>query len=516
MIGRSGSTLWLLGHEMRLAWRNLVGGKRGGRRMIAFGIIAVVILAASVPMAFVLKDYDPPINRLSALIADVVAAMVFSLMLSQILAGSIEALYTRGDLDLLFSSPLSPRKTLTVRFLSLAATAFSGFALLVLPFLAPAAVFGHWNWLSVFAVLAALALTASACGLALAVGLFALIGPRRTRTVAQILAAIIGAAFFLASQFRNILGGRGSSAMVTQILGIANDPKLHLPPGAAWPIRAMLGDPIPLAAIVGVGVALFVGVSAWLSRRFAADAASAQGADLAHARPAGKTVTTFAGGTFAVTVSKELRLLWRDAALLSQVLLRVFFLIPATFLILRNAAGHMTYLLAGGTAAMVLLTGQVAGSLTWITVSAEDAPELLAAAPASMTTILWAKLTAGLAPLAILVIGPLIALTFYAPITGVAATIGATASAVASGLINVWHQRPGKRSEFRGRRSGSWLVGWAQLIITGLIAVAAGLVSMGNPWFAMAAVVPAVLAGIFLLLMRRSETQIADALAAQA
>jgi ABC-2 type transport system permease protein len=468
-----------------------------------------------VPLAFVLKDYNPPVNRLSALIADVVLTMVFSLMLSQILAGSIEALYTRGDLDLLFSSPLEPRKTLTVRFLSLAASAYAGFALLVLPFLAPSAVFGHWNWLSVFAVLGALALTASACGLALAVGLFALIGPRRTRTVAQILAALIGAAFFLASQFRNILGGRGSEAMITQVLGIANDPKLHLPPGAAWPVRAMLGDPIPLAAIVGVGLMLFVGVSAWLSRRFATDAASAQGADLAHAST-GKTAATFASGIFAVTFHKELRLLWRDAALLSQVLLRVFFLIPATFLILRNAAGHMTYLLAGGTAAMALLTGQVAGSLTWITVSAEDAPELLSAAPASMRTILWAKLAAGLAPLAVLLIGPLIALTIFAPVTGIAATLGAAGTALASGLINIWHQRPGKRTEFRSRRSGSWLVGWAQLIITGLIAASAGMLAMGNIWFASAAVVPAVLAVVFLLLMRRSETQISDALAAQA
>ena len=79
--------------------------------------------------------------------------MIFSLMLSQTLAGAADALYARGDLDLLFSSPLDPRKTLTVRFAALAATAFSAFALLALPFLVPLAIFGHWRWLALLPML---------------------------------------------------------------------------------------------------------------------------------------------------------------------------------------------------------------------------------------------------------------------------------------------------------------------------------------------------------------------------
>ena len=57
----------------------------------------------------------------------------------------------------------------------------------------------------------------------------------------------------------------------------ASDPRLRLPPLASWPIRAALGDPLPLAAMLALGAAVFFLVTAWLSRRFAADAARSLG-----------------------------------------------------------------------------------------------------------------------------------------------------------------------------------------------------------------------------------------------
>ena len=158
MIGPPGSTIWLLGHELRLAWRGFFGGKQRGRRIVALAIVGGLFLVLAFPMAWALRGLNPPVNTLTILIADVAAAMIFSLMLSQTLAGAADVLYARGDLDLLFSSPLDPRKTLTVRFAALATTAFSAFALLALPFLVPLAIFGHWRWLALLPTLAALAL----------------------------------------------------------------------------------------------------------------------------------------------------------------------------------------------------------------------------------------------------------------------------------------------------------------------------------------------------------------------
>jgi ABC-2 type transport system permease protein len=512
VIGRPGSTLWLLGHEIRLSWRGLIGGRRGRVRLVVLGILGVVFAIAGFPIALALQNFQMPVDPLSILAAAFACVVIFTLMVSQTLAGAADTLYARGDLDLLFSSPLNPRKTLTVRFASMAATAFTAFALLAVPLLIPLAIFGHWRWLSLLLVLGALAMAASGAGLAISVGLFAVIGPRRTRAAAQILAAIIGAAFFLISQTQTIFGRR-STGLWLQLMGAASDPRLRLPPGASWPLRAMLGEPLPLAAMLLVGAAIFFTVTAWLSRRFAADAASAQGADVGRRTVARGVAGAFVGGVFAATFVKELRLLTRDIALLAQVLLRVLYLLPVTFLLLRSAAGHQALALPGGAAAITFMAGQVGASLTWITVSAEEAPELLQCAPAASATVRSAKLLAGLAPLGLLLVIPLAIVTVAAPAAGLAATAGSICAAYAAGLINAWYPTPGKRSDFlRRRRSGSILIGLAYFFVSALIAAATGLAAA--MWLPLA-LIPATLAVVALLVLRRSPGRIAEALAAQ-
>ncbi|HWF78054.1 MAG TPA: hypothetical protein VN694_12850 [Caulobacteraceae bacterium] len=509
MIGPPGSTVWLLSHELRLAWRGFFGGKQRGRRIVALAIVGGLFLVLAFPLAWAIRGLDPPVNTLTVLMADVAALMIFSLMLSQTLAGAADVLYARGDLDLLFSSPLDPRKALTVRFAALAATAFSAFALLALPFLVPLAIFGHWRWLALLPTLAALALIASAAGLALAVGLFALIGPKRTRTVAQLLAAVIGAAFFLVSQSRTLFGAR-STTLFVQVMGAARDPRLKLPPLAGWPLRAALGQPIPLLTLLAFGLVLFLAVTAWLSRRFAADTAAAQGSDTGQ-RSAGRAgLGAFVGGAFAATFMKEVRVLRRDIAILAQVLLRTLYLLPAMFLLLRNAGEHMNLALPGGAAVIAFLAGQVASTLTWLTLSAEEAPELIACAPAGPGVVRNAKLAAGLAPLAVILVVPLAVLGWLAPAAGLAATLGAAAAAFAAGLINAWYPTPGKRSEFRRRRTGSLLTGLALMLVSVLIAAATALLASASLF----ALIPAALTVLVLFLMRRSPAQIADALAA--
>jgi ABC-2 type transport system permease protein len=373
------------------------------------------------------------------------------------------------------------------------------------------AIFGHWRWLALLPTLAALALMASAAGLALAVMLFALIGPKRTRAVAQVLAALIGAAFFLVSQSRTLLGARTGSIMM-HVMAQAGDPRLRLPPLAGWPLRAALGEPVPLVSLLAAGVALFLLVTGWLSRRFAADAAAAQGADTGRRRGAGVTIGAFAGGAFAATFKKEVRILRRDIAIIAQVLLRTLYLLPAAFLVLRSAGAHATYQLPGGAALIAFLAGQVASTLTWLTLSAEEAPELIACAPAPPATVRNAKLAAGLAPLAAILAIPLAALTWLAPVAGLAAILGASCTSIAAGLINAWYPTPGKRSEFRRRRSGSLLAGLALTFVSFLIGGATFLVAYGSLF----AAIPAALAALVLLVMRSSPAKVAEALAANA
>ena len=158
------------------------------------------------------------------------------------------------------------------------------------------------------------------------------------------------------------------------------------------------------------------------------------------------------------------------------------------------------------------MAGQVAGSLAWITISAEDAPDLLACAPTPIATLTRAKLTAALTPVALLLVGPLLALMVISPALGVAATAGCVASTLACGWLNVWYQKPGKRAEFRRRRGSSWFASLMQGLVTLLIAGATALASMLWPW----ALIPAALAALLMLILRKSDAQIAEAARAAA
>src|SRR6185312_14342509 len=173
-----GSIPWLLRHELRLAFR--ARSKRGNATMLIVVVVMVLLM------------------------------MVVGL--SQTLAGAITAFFERGDLDLLLSSPLPPRQVLTVRAVAIAVAPLLWFTGLISVVVVPAAAVGQVRWLSAYPMLIALAMLASAAGMSLAMGLFGLIGARRARTVGQVLAALIGAGFFLFGQMRTVLPDRGSGA----------------------------------------------------------------------------------------------------------------------------------------------------------------------------------------------------------------------------------------------------------------------------------------------------------------
>ena len=508
-LAAPGSIPWLLAHEMRLYWRNFRAGRagKGARGLVGLAVIGVVMITGGVFLALGVHDYQPPIHPVSVSVAALACAVVFTLMLSQTLSASTEALYDRGDLDLLFSSPIGPAKVLFVRALGVAGGVIAIFLLAATPLLGPSVVWGHPGWIGVFGVLAALALGSTAVGLLLAMGLFALIGPRRTRTVAQVMAALVGAIFFLVSQARVILGERTSESLFAEIVREAQSGRLKPPPIMSLPLRAMLGQPLPLLALLGGAAALFALSALVLGRRFADAAAAAQGKTGARPLKGGTTsARAFVRGVFLATLRKELLLIGRDAALLSQVLLRVLYLIPTALLLSRNAAEGTAAALAGGAGVVVFLSGQVAGSLAWITLSAEEAPDLLAVSPARIATLRRAKLAAAMAPVMLFLALPIAVLGWFAPAAAAWTAVGALAAAWSSGLINVWRQRPGKRSEFKRRGGASWMATIAEIVVSALLAGAVGLAVAGLPAWGL---IPLALAAAALLSLRRSDAQIA-------
>src|ERR1700759_2547168 len=138
LVGRPGSALWLMGAELRLYWRR--GRMRPKSGLIALGIILAAWLTLSF---FLFRAIGPsipppplghdPVDGLALAGVSVAAFFIASVMVSQAILGAVEAIYTRNDLDLLLSSPLSPWTVLVVRSAAIAIGALPLYAGLLGP-----------------------------------------------------------------------------------------------------------------------------------------------------------------------------------------------------------------------------------------------------------------------------------------------------------------------------------------------------------------------------------------------
>ncbi len=490
------SAPWLIAHEMRLAWRGLRWGRGSKWRLpVLGGIFALATLGLGLPLALSLRHIAVPINSLAVASGLGIVLYLMTLGLSLAIRAATDAFYDRGDLDLLFSSPLEGRVVLFVRSGVISINIFLGSALFVTPFLLPVALLGHPSWLGAYGVMAATALAATAMGLALTVVLFRVLGPRRTRAVAQLLAIFFGTGVFLASQAPALFGKARVSLWLAQI-GAASATKLWWEDFPSWPLRALMGEPGPLAAILILSGFLFLATTRGVGETFVGDTARAGGINRS-AAPKFRTSAKFSGGLFVVTLQKELRLLGRDIPLLTQVVARLFYLLPLTFILVRNAYSHRSLVIPTGVALVTLLAGQTADALVWITVAAEDAPDLIASSPAAAQVITRAKLAAALAPLGLLLLGPLLILTFFAPVAGLAACMGCAANGLANGMVGLKLQKPAPRSTFRRRSAESITAGVVAFVISVLIAGGAGLAAAASVF----AAIPLLIAGAALIII---------------
>ncbi len=493
-----GSTPWLLLHELRVSWRAIAGRKGAVRGFIILGVFLAIGLAGMVSFAFFLRTIPVHETPLLVMAIDLGMATIFTLMLSQTLSAATMTFCERGDLDLLLSSPIEPARVLAAKAIGIAVMPVLWFCGLATLAVLPMAIVGQPRWLVIYPVIAGIGLLAAAAGISLAMALFRLIGARRTRTVGQLMAAIIGAAFFVGSQARNLMPDNGRAVFAAA--GRWSQSGLFAGDGAlVWPARAVLGQPAALGAILAAALLVFLLTARGLGRRFAANAAVAAGVSFESSRGKARNqaAARFSDGVFGNVLRKELRLLLRDPTLLSQVLLRALYVLPLAVVMLKTAhqssdnpgslfdAARLAVL--GGAVAM--LAGQLAGSLAWITISAEDAPDLIACAPVSGGLVRRAKLTAAMIPLGVLLVVPLAVLTWLAPWVGSCAILGSGVSAASACLINLWFEKPTPRSAFRNRRGGSVLGSIAEMLVGMMWGLTTGVAAAGSVF----AVIPGVL-----------------------
>jgi ABC-2 type transport system permease protein len=494
-MSHTGTILWFARHEGRLAWREwlwLLSGRRRGRCRLVLGVIVLALVLHGFAYLAVHRHADlsrPPDRAILAAMTGAVA-LYGTLMLSQAIEAVTRAFYARGDLDLILSSPVAAWRPFAVRIAAIAATTAATSLTLAAPFVNVLAWLGGWHWLAAYGVIAGLAMVAVAVAVAVTVGLFRMIGPRRTRLWAQIVAAVIGASFAIGVQLAAILYyGTPSRLIFLQSAAVSRYAPDY---GSAlwWPARAVRGDFAALAVVVVVGALLLAATIGVFAPRFGqlalATAEIAQNPTRRRRQSLGFHRTS---PTRALR-GKEWILLRRDPWLLSQSLMQLLYLLPPALLL-----QHDFYERRGAAALLppilIMAAGQLAGGLAWLAVCGEDAPDLVASAPVTSADVLRAKTKAVTGMLAV-VFGPFIlALTLLAPGSALITALGVAAAAASATSIQFWFRVQAKRSQLRHRQISSRIATFAEALSSCSWAGAGALAAAGN-WLA-------IIPGIFAL-----------------
>jgi len=457
---------WFARHEIRLAWREwlamMTAGRRGRTRAAIIGLIALAAFLHLPAYAVIgrFADLQAPLDKSSLIVITATIFLAWALMLSQAIESVTRVFYARADLDLIMSSPVALANVFSVRIVAIALSVTAMALLLSTPFVDVLVIGGGVRWFAAYGVVIAIGLSAAAVAIAVTVMLFRSIGPRRTRLVAQILAAIIGAGFVIALQIAAIL----SYGTLSRFAVLTSDAAAAFAPDTDsivwWPARAALGDGEALLLLLAGGLVLLGAVMAVFSARFADTAVSVS----ANATPAhqGFRARAFRAGSRQQALRrKEFVLLRRDPWLVSQSLMQLLYLVPPALMLWRSYTDSSAAIVLI-TPVIVMAAGQLAGGLAWLTISGEDAADLVATAPLPSSRVIRAKIEVVLIAIGVLFAPLVIALLFASPLQAAVTAGGVIIAAASATAIQLWFRVQARRSQFRRRQTSSRLATFAE------------------------------------------------------
>jgi ABC-2 type transport system permease protein len=486
---------WFARHEIRLAWREWLAMMTAGRLRKRRAIVGLIAFAAimHLPAYAVVGRFAnlaAPLDKSTLIVITSTILLAWALMLSQAIESVTRVFYARADLDLIMSSPAALANVFSVRIAAIALTVTAMALVFSTPFVDVLVIGGGIRWFAAYGVVVAIGLSAAAIAIAMAIALFRLIGPSRTRLVAQILAAIIGAGFVIALQIAAIL----SYGTLSRFAVLTSDAAAAYAPGLEsmlwWPARAALGDRQALLLLLSGGLVLLGAVMAIFSPRFADTAVSVT----ANAAPAHRGVgarTFRAGSRQQALRRKEFLLLRRDPWLVSQTLMQLLYLVPPALMLWRSFAGSSTAIVLI-TPVVVMAAGQLAGGLAWLTISGEDAADLVTTAPLPSSQVTRAKIEVVLIAIGALFAPLIVALAFASLPQAAITALGVAIASASATAIQIWFRVQARRSQFRRRQTSSRLatfaeafssIGWAGTAALALAipiaAVISGLMTVG-------------------------------------
>ena len=493
---------WLARHEFSLAWREwswFLAGRKAKRARQAI-VMGVVVLSLTHLLALLLVEpiaTSTTSDRFLLLVITACALFSWCTMLTQAVELLTRSFYARGDLDLLLSSPISPETIFALRVLVATASATATALLWASPLINALAILGGAHWLGGYVLLLAMGATATGAAVALCLGLIGAVGARRARVLAQVAAAVIAAAFVIGVQVVGIVayGTPSRDTLLRSEWLLTALPDVHS--FLWWPARAAMGDPIASLVVLGGSVVALLALIWAFGRRFDAYAAAASVAGR-RTRSSSIQFAGFGASTQRAALRrKEWTLLRRDPWLMSQALMQVLYLIPPA-LLLWKVFQHEQIGVVVVVSLLVMAAAQLAGGLTWLTVSGEEAPDVISTAPVTPSHILRAKVEAVFAVVG-LVFAPFVAALLYvSPTDAFVSAAGICVAAGSATMIHLWYKGQAKRRYFRHRHVASRVATLSEAFSSVAWAAAFGLLTIGS-WFAVG---PAFVAMIVLLVAR--------------
>jgi ABC-2 type transport system permease protein len=491
------SLSWFAHHEARLAWRDMLAmmtagrPNREGRVAIWLAAFALALhgVAYLVVRNYVGMGIQPDLPTLIAVTTTILLSG--SAMLSQAMESVTRTFYTRSDLELILTAPVRAENLFAVRIGAMALSAALMSILLIGPFIDILVWRGGLRWLGAYGVLIAVSLVTTALAIVLTIKLFQTIGPRRTRLVAQIVAALVGGIFVIGLQITAMF----SSGTLSRTAFLRSSYVLAHAPGQGslfwWPARAALGDWHSLVWVLGGSLLVFLAVTIRYAPRFAGYvlAASSVSQRPRH-KPSGSD--RFHVGTPAAALRRKERLLiLRDPWLISQSLMQLLYLSPPAVLLWHNYG-------RGGAAVvlvpvLIMAAGQLAGGLAWLTISGEDAPDMVGSAPVAPKRLLQAKIEAVMQCIGLVFCPFIAALLLVSGRQAFVAIAGISAAAMSSTAIQLWFRAQAKRSQFRRRHTSSRIATLAEAFISIIWAAAGGVAVSGSPLWVVVALGAAIL-----------------------
>ena len=182
-------------------------------------------------------------------------------------------------------------------------------------------------------------------------------------------------------------------------------------------------------------------------------------------------------------------LLRRDPWLVSQTLMQILYLLPPALLLwrsFREGAGASILLVP----VLVMAAGQLGGGLAWLSISGEDAPDLVASAPITSRRVIWAKIEAVMQTIALIFAPLIVALAFVSPRSALVAALGVLIAAGSATLVQLCFRVQARRSQFRRRQTSSRIATFAEAFSSIAWAATAALTAAGT-WMAL---IPALIA----------------------